>query len=159
MISIHIKALFLNFIIYLIMLIPLILISLNKKIYSTKKDFFSSLIYCTILEIVLSAILYIFSNNIFSIFTNTTGIVNFAVYSSKILFISSSLYALKILIPTYLYNQNKKKKLAIFIFSKTAITIFTVTLFYIIFNTKGALFAFPICDFIFYIIYILEIIR
>lgn len=156
---IQIQAIFLNLIVYIIMIFPIIIVCLNKKIFATKKTFFYSLICCTILEIFLSAILYIFSNEIFSIFTNTKGIINFSVYSSKILFISSSLYSLKILIPSYLYNKKKQKKLAILVLSKIAITTICIITFYIIFNTKGFLFAFPICDFIFYIIYLLNIIR
>lgn len=155
----QIQGIFLNLIIYLIMIFPLIIISLNKKIYISKKQFFTTIIYCTLLEISLSLILYIFPKDIFSTFTKTTGIINFAIYSSKILFISSSLFALKILIPAYLYNQNKKKKLAILVLSKIAITIISIIILYIKFNTKGILFSIPICDFIFYIIYILNIIR
>ena len=155
----QIQCIFLNLIIYLIMIFPLIIISLNKKIYISKQQFFTTIIYCTLLEISLSLILYIFPKDIFSTFTKTTGIINFAIYSSKILFISSSLFALKILIPAYLYNQNKKKKLAILVLSKIAITIISIIILYIKFNTKGILFSIPICDFIFYIIYILNIIR
>lgn len=157
--TIQIQALALNLIIYLLMIFPLILVSLNKKIYTTKKSFLSSLIYCTILEVFLSAILYMFSNNIFSLFTSKNGIINYAVYSSKILFISSSLYALKILIPANIYNQNKQKKLATFVCTKIAVTIFLIFILYSLFNTKGILFSFPVCDFIFYIIYFLEIVR
>ncbi len=155
----QIQGIFLNLIIYLIMIFPLIIISLNKKIYISKQQFFTTIIYCTLLEISLSLILYIFPKDIFSTFTKTTGIINFAIYSSKILFISSSLFALKILIPAYLYNQNKKKKLAILVLSKIAITIISIIILYIKFNTKGILFSIPICDFIFYIIYFLNIIR
>ena len=154
----QIQGIFLNLIIYLIMIFPLIIISLNKKIYISKQQFFTTIIYCTLLEISLSLILYIFPKDIFSTFTKTTGIINFAIYSSKILFISSSLFALKILIPAYLYNQNKKKKLAILVLSKIAITIISIIILYIKFNTKGILFSIPICDFIFYIIYIFNII-
>ena len=83
----QIQGIFLNLIIYLIMIFPLIIISLNKKIYISKKQFFTTIIYCTLLEISLSLILYIFPKDIFSTFTKTTGIINFAIYSSKILFI------------------------------------------------------------------------
>lgn len=156
---IQIQGFLLNLIIYVIMVFPLIIICTNKKIFSTKKDFLSTLIYCTLLEIFLSAIVYIFPNRIFSLFTNTKGVINYAIYSSRILFISSSLYSLKILIPAYLVNQKKAKKITILVLTKIVITATNAILFYILFNTKGILFAFPICDFIFYIIYILNIIR
>jgi len=156
---IQVQAFFLNLIVYIIMIFPLIIICSNKKIFSTKKTFFNNLIFCTILEILFSAFLYLFPNKIFSLFTDTKGIINFAIYSSKIFFISSSLYSLKIFIPAYLYNQKKTKKLAILVLTKIAITIFFIITFNMLFNTKGFLFAFPICDFIFYIIYFLNIIR
>lgn len=155
--EIQIKGLFLNLLIYIIMIAPTIIISLNKRNYSTKRNFLSTLIYCTTLEIILSLILYLFPGKIFSIFTNTTGIINFAVYASKILFIFSSLFAIKIIIPAYLINTNKK--ITILVLSKIVITIISCITFYFIFSTKGFLFVFPICDFIFYIIYILYIIR
>ncbi len=157
--AIQIQALFINLIIYLFMITPIIVVSLNKKIYATKKSLLSSLIYCTIFEIIFSSILYIFPNLIFSLFTKKSGIINYAIYSFKILFISSSLFALKILIPANLYNQNKRKKVATLVFTKIAILIFLIFIFYNLLNTKGILFSFPICDFIFYVIYILEIIR
>lgn len=155
--EIQIKGLFLNLLIYIIIITPVIIISLNKRNYSTRKNFLSTLISCTILEIILSLILYLFPEKIFSIFTNTTGIINFAVYASKILFIFSSLFAIKIIMPAYLINANKK--ITILVLSKIVITIISCITFYFIFSTKGFLFAFPICDLIFYIIYFLKIIR
>lgn len=156
---IQIQALTLNLIIYLFMIIPIIIASLNKKIYTSKNNFFTGLVYCTIFEVFISAIIYIFPNNIFSLFTKKTGIINYAIYSSKILFISSSLSALKILVPASLCNKNKIKKVATLVCTKIAILIILMSILYIIFNTKGFLFSFPICDFIFYIIYFLEIVR
>lgn len=153
--EVQIKGLFLNLIIYIIMITPIIIIALNKKFLSAKRTFLLTLIYCTFLEIALSFILFLFPEDIFSLFTNTTGIVNFSVYASKILFISSSLFALKILIPAYL---NQTKKITILVLSKIVITIVSCIISYILFSTKGFLFAFPICDFVFYIVYILKII-
>lgn len=153
--AVQLKALFLNLIVYFVMTTPIIIASLNKNNFSTKKKFLSTLIYCTIFEIIFSVILYSFSENIFSLFTTTTGIINFSVYASKILFISSSLFAIKIVVPAYLKNT---KKITILVLSKIVITIIFCIILYILFNTKGFLFAFPICDFIFYIIYILKII-
>ncbi len=156
MTNIQISSLFLNFILYLLMTFPLIIISSKKKNFLTKKNFLYSLFISLILEIFLSIIIYIFSRNIFSIFTKKTGIINHAIYVSRILFITSGFYGVKFLIPAYLiYNQ---KKSAIFIFEKTAVTIILSIFLYLIFNLKGFLYAFPISDIIFYIIY-LNIIR
>lgn len=155
--EVQIRGLFLNLIIYIIMISPIILISLKKENFSTKKNFLNTLIYCTFLEIALSFILFLFPEKIFSLFTNTKGIINFAVYASKILFISSSLFAFKIIVPVYLKNKNKK--ITILVLSKIVITIILCTFLYFTLNTKGLLFAIPICDFMFFIIYFLNIIR
>lgn len=156
--EIQIKALFFNFIVYILMISPIIIVSLNKKNSSTKNKFLGTLIYCTIIEIILSSILYLFPEKVFSIFTNTTGIINFAVYASKILFISSSLFSIQIIVPAYLKNS-KNKKITILVLSKIVITIISCITFYFLFSTKGFLFSFPICDFLFYIIYFLKVIR
>lgn len=160
---IHFMGLFFNFIIYLLMLIPVFYLLFNKRIYENKSKFISFLCISVLIEIFLSSILYIFSNEIFSLFSKTTGIVNYAVYSSKILFISSSLYGIKFLIPAYVWkNKNKHKKTAILVLSKIAVNILFIFIGYFLFNTKGILYSFPICDLIYYIIYIklfLNIIR
>ena len=160
---IHLIGLFLNFIIYFLMLIPVFFILFNKSIYENKKKFLSFLCISTLIEIFLSCVLYIFSKNIFSIFTKTTGIINYATYSSKILFISSSLYGIKFLVPYYIWKlENKNKKTAILVLSKIAVNILFIFIGYILFNTKGILYSFPICDLIYCIIYLkifLKVIR
>ncbi len=153
--EVQIKGLFLNLIIYIVMITPVTIIALNKNFFYTKKKFLTTLIYCTFLEIILSFIVFLIPEKIFSLFTNKSGIINFSVYASKILFISSSLFALKILVPSYL---NKTKKITILVLAKIVITIISCIICYILFSTKGFLFAFPICDFIFYILYILKIV-
>lgn len=160
---IHIIGLFLNFIIYLLMVVPVFFILFNKSIYENKKKFISFLCIGTLIEIFLSCVLYIFSRSIFSVFSKTTGIINYAVYASKILFITSSLYAVKYLIPSYIWKtENKNKKTAILVLSKIAVNILFIFLGYILFNTKGILYSFPVCDLIYCIIYLkifLKIIR
>lgn len=157
--SIQISGLALNLIIYIIILFPIIIISFNKKNYNSKKSFIIVLIYSTIIEIFFSLIIYCFPEKIFSLFTKKNGIINFAVYCSKILFITSCFFSLKILIPSYLFNNNLQKKSVILVLTKITATLLFAYTFYIFFNTKGLLFSFPFCDFIFYIIYILNIIR
>lgn len=155
--KIHFIGLFLNFIIYLILLIPSLLISFKQNIYKNPKKFILYFIYATSFEIGLSIFFHIFSREIFSIFTNISGIINYAVYSSKILFITSSLYSIKILIPLYIIKNNKKT--AILVFSKIAVHLFLAILGYILFSTKGFLYSFPICDFVYYIIYIVTFLK
>lgn len=155
--KVHFIGLFLNFIIYLILIVPSILISLKKHIYKNKKIFILYLIYATSFEIVLSIFFHIFSKEIFSIFTNVSGIINYSVYSSKILFITSSLYSIKILIPAFLIKNNKKT--AILIFSKIAVNLIFIFIGYALFNNKGILYSFPICDLAYYIVYIVAFLK
>lgn len=155
--KVHFIGLFLNFIIYLILIVPSILISLKKHIYKNKKIFILYLIYATSFEIVLSIFFHIFSKEFFSIFTNVSGIINYSVYSSKILFITSSLYSIKILIPAFLIKNNKKT--AILIFSKIAVNLIFIFVGYNLFNNKGILYSIPICDFVYYIIYIVAFLK
>ena len=160
---IHLVGLSFNFIIYILMLLPVFFILFNKSIYENKKNFISFVYISTLIEIFLSCTLYLFSNTIFSIFTNTTGIINYAVYASKIIIITSSLYGIKFLIPYYIWKtQNKNKKTAILVFSKIAVNVLFIFLGYILFNMKGILYSFPICDLFYCIIYInifLKVIR
>lgn len=151
----QILGIMLNFIIYIIMIIPIVLISLNTKIYNNRKNFISSLLLTFIFEILFSLFLYCFSKEIFSIFPVQKGTVNYAIYASKILFISSSLYGIKILIPAYLFQKKDAKKSAILVLSKIAVSIIFIFIAYSIFNVKGILYSLPICDLIFYVIYIL----
>lgn len=151
--QVQIYGLFLNLIIYIIIVSPIILVSFRKSIYESKEKFIHSLIYSNILGIGLSVIFHIFSEEIFSFFTNISGIVNYAVYASKIIFITSSLYSLKILLPSYLFIKHNKKT-AILVLSKIAVNLILIFIGYSLFNTKGILYSFPICDFIYYIIYI-----
>jgi Na+-driven multidrug efflux pump len=166
--NIQIYALLFNFILYLLFIIPIIIISLKKSIYKTKNNFLSALTFSTCIEIAFSLILYNFSKNIFSLFTKTQGIINYATYISRIFFISSSLYALKILIPSLFINLNKKniiwnsnekkfsnKKTAFLIISKITVSLLLFIIIYLIFNIKYALFVFPIIDFLYYFIYII----
>ncbi len=156
---IQILGIFLNLIVYLIMIFPIIIISLKKEFYKSKKHFIFALILSFIIEIILSIILYTFSENIFSLFSSTSGIVNYAVYTSKILFVSSSLYGLKILIPSYLFHKKMQKKPATLILLKIAVTCILIFAGYNIFNTKGIFYAFPASDLIFCIIYSIVFIR
>ncbi len=151
--QIQIHGLFLNLIIYIIMILPIIFISLKKSIYSSKSSLVFYLILSILLETILSIILYIFSTNIFSFFTSIIGVINYAVYASKILFISSSLYGLKIILPAYIFQKNRKKT-TILVLSKIAVNLIFIFIGYSIFSTKGILYSIPICDIIYYIIYL-----
>ena len=152
-------GLLLNLIIYLIMIFPIILISFNKKIYENKLKFLFYLCFSIIINILFSIVIYTFSRNIFSFISKTPGIINYAVYASKIVFTSSSLYSINFLIPAYLFinNKNWQKKSAILFLSKIAVHLILGLISFYLFNMKGILFSIPICDIVYYAIYIILI--
>ena len=153
--SIQIQGLFINLIIYFIMILPIIIISIFPKSCENKRNLIISIIISIIIESFISFLIYTFPNNIFKLFSKTQGVINYAVYAFKILFIPSSLFGFKILVPKYLVNGHlEKRKIAILISSKIAITTIFIILGYFIFNTKGILFAIPLADLIYIFIYI-----
>lgn len=161
--KIKITALSLNFIVYLFVIAPIFLLLFKKSIYTSKKRFISFFIVSLLIETFLSMYIHIFPYEIFRLLSKSTGIINYSVYSFKILFITSSLFSLKYLIPAYIWNvKNEYKKTAILVLSKIAVNIIFILIGYFLFNTKGILYSFPIVDLIYYIIYIklfLNIIR
>lgn len=158
--KIQLHGLILNFIIYVIITLPLIILTCKKSIFKNKKIFTLYFTFSVLIETVLSIILYIFSENIFSLFTNIPGVINYCVYSSKILFICASLYPALFLIPFYIVkNTNSNKKTTILVLSKIVVHIIFIFIGYILFSNKGILFSFPLCDFIYFIIYIISFLK
>ena len=153
--QIQIYGLFLNLIAYFFMITPIFIFLFQKNIYKNTKILITYLCISILLETFISIFLHVFSRDFFSLFTQTSGIINYAIYSFKILFITSSLYGVKFLIPAYLWKTQKEhKKTAILVLSKIAVNIIFALFGYILFNTKGILYSFPICDLIYYIIYL-----
>lgn len=154
-------GLLLNLILYIITIIPIITLIFNKKIYRNKKSLVAAIVFITIIETLLSIFIYRFSKSIFSIFTKTSGIINYATYTSKLIFIDSSLYGLKFLIPIYLFYSfpEKRKKTTILFLSKIVVNILFIFIGQKLFLTKGALYSLPICDFAYYIIYLILFIK
>ena len=150
------KAILINLIIYIAFIIPSIIVLLKADL-SSKKSVVFWISVTVIITSFLSTCLYEFSNNIFSFFSKTTGVINLCVFISRIVFLDSSLFCLKYIIPKYLYSKNKKT--AILFLSKIAANIVFSILGYIFFNSSGLLYSFPICNLIFYIIFVLIFIR
>ena len=145
--NIQILGLGIDFIIYLFLIIPSLIICFNQK-------FSLTLTSNIILTLFLSLIFYIFYENLFSLIPIQKGIINYAIYSGKIIFITSSLYPIKFLIPAYIFH-NKSKKISILLAGAKIIdTLICMIIGYFIFNTKGILFAIPLSDLIYYIAYI-----
>lgn len=156
--KVQIYGLILNLIVYILMIIPVLIISFRKSNYISKKNLIKSSCLSIVIGIIFSIVLYAYSRNIFSIFTDVSGVINYSVYASKILFITSSLYTIKYFIPIYFWKNNYQKKATILVISKIVVNIIFMLIGYFLFSTKGFLFSFPLCDLIYYIIYILNII-
>lgn len=140
------------FLIYIIFFIPTWISLFINKNFSTKKSFLKANSFCTILEIIIFSILYLFPREIISIFAKESNVQNYMFYSFKILFIASAITTIHYTIPIYMI-KNKLKYAKLLPFLKL-LYIPILFLAYIIFNTKGALFAVPICDLIYNLILI-----
>ncbi len=147
------NAIIVNLITYIVLLLPSIIYIVFKKTFSNKKEVLYTMAILILIQAILSSILYIFSNKIFSLFIKKTGTINMSVFISRIVFLGSSLYPLKIIIPTY-FSNNSNKKTVILITTKITVTIFFSILGYLLFSTVGLLYSFPISDIIYYVILI-----
>ncbi len=156
-------GLILNFILYIFCILPIIIIFFKKQIYANKSRFLFIFSLSTILEIFISLIVHFFARNIFSFFAKTPGIVNYAVYASKIIFITASLYSIKFLVPGFLYNYKKSKlthkKTTILFLSKIVVNFIFMIIGFIIFSMKGFLYSIPLCDLIYVFLYVILFIR
>ena len=135
------------FVIYLIAFLPTWIVLLNKHTYSNKKTFLKRNCILIFAEIFLFFIIYFFPRNIVSIFSFEKNIQNYMIYSLKILFIVSSTTIIHYSIP--LYFISKKNKIGFILFICKFLYIPFLIIGNIIFNTKGILFAVPICDLLF----------
>ena len=151
--EIQLKGLCLIFIFYLILIMPSIIICFNKKYFIDRKKFNNILIGNIIYNIILSMCFYLFYEKIFNIFNLDQGIINYAIYSGKIIFMASSLFAVKYLIPGYIYHTKNKKISIIFAIAKIIDTLICMIIGYYLFSQKGILFAIPVADIIYYIAY------
>lgn len=152
--QIQINGLFINLIIYIILITPSLIICFLKKAFSTRKNFNNILIINIIITIFLSLIFYLFYESILNSLPLDQGVINYAIYAGKIIFISSSLYPLKYLIPVYFFNNKNKKASILLAFAKIIDTFICMFLGYLLFNTKGILFGIPFADIIYYLAYL-----
>lgn len=143
-------SILLNILIYFLMIIPVLIISSRKKIYNNRATFILNVCLATIIDILLSLLIYKYSEKIFRLFSKKFGIINYSVFISRIIFSTTSLFAVKIFAYTLLINKHKSiKKLLKF----NTILLLALCLFgKIIKGTSGFYLAFPITDIIMYII-------
>jgi len=155
--NIYFVSLLFNFAIYICLLIPPTLYCINKKIFQNKINFFVALCSATLLEIFFSLILFMNSHQIFSFFTDVQGIINTSYYISRIVFSTSSFYALKIFTPALLIN--KKKNTRLYMLFNIILSILFMAIGFMTHNFRGFLIAIPISDIICYILDFYIIIR
>ena len=151
--EIELKGLGLIFLYYLILIFPSIIICFNKKYFENRKEFNYIIIGNIIYTILLSMCFYLFYEKIFTVFNISQGIINYAIYSGKILFIASSLFPIKYLIPGYIFHNKSKKISIIFAIAKIIDTLICMIIGFYLFDQKGILFAVPFSDVIYYIAY------
>lgn len=129
---------------YIISLLPTWIILFQKSTYIDKKTFLKRNCMLIFIEIIIFSIIYIFPNEIAKLFSSKTNIQNYMMYSLKILFIASSLSVIHFSIPLSFIFEHKKTGIFLWILKLSYIPVMLVS--YTIFNTKGALFAVPLCD-------------
>lgn len=152
--QIQVQGLFINLIIYIILIAPSLITCFFKKYFLDRKNFNNILIINIIITIILSLIFYLFYESILNLLPCDQGAINYAIYTGKIIFISSSLYPLKYLIPVYFFNNKNKKASIVLAIAKIIDTFICMFLGYLLFNTKGILFGIPFADIIYYLAYI-----
>ena len=155
--NIYFISLLFNFAIYICLLIPPTIYSINKKVFKNKTNFFVSLCSATLLETFFSLVLYVNSHQIFSFFTNVQGIINTSYYISRIVFSTSSFYALKIFTPALM--MNRKRNIRPYLFFNVILSISFMAIGYLVRGFSGFLIAIPISDIVGYILDIYIIIK
>ena len=127
--------------------LPIFLISIYFLI--SKKPNKSLIIHSTIGLIFYSITLHIFIIPICSLFTKNTGIVHFVEYASKIYFICLPLIGFRIF---FILREKNMKKLYLFIFMRIILLSGITILFHHLFQLKGILYGWTICEFIVFLI-------
>ena len=143
------------FLLYIVALLPTWIILLQKNTYIDKKTFIKRNSLLIFLEIIIFSVIYIFPKEIVMLFSSKTNVQNYMMYSLKILFIASSLSVVHYSIPLYFIFKYQKAGIFLWIFKLLFIPVILIS--YFTFNTKGALFAVPLCDILYSLFLILKI--
>ena len=137
---------------YLILVIPQLILFINKTNYTNKKNIYKTAFYSIIYGILFSNIMYFFPKKFFSIFTNINGIINSCTYASKILFMSGSIIGIQIMLLFFFYYKKQIKKTVLLILLKITVLILLILILYSLFHISGLLYAFPLSDLLFFLI-------
>lgn len=136
-------------IVQIVYFLPVFLISLYFFI-STKSNK-SLLINSTIALILYAIFLHIFIVPITSFFTNTQGIINFTKYASKIYFICLPLVGVRI---WGIKKEKNIKNCFWFVLTRIIFLLLITLVFKNLFELKGVLYACPLCEMIYTLIFI-----
>jgi len=100
-----------------------------------------------VLEFILSGIVYVYMKPIFHLFNVQNGIINYAIYSAKILLISSTAIGVPFIISIYfLLNKRIKTSIFLFVIRQLLLPVPLTILFYELWYIKGILYAIPMSD-------------
>ncbi len=113
----------------------------------------NSFIINSVITIFSSIVIYGFFKDILNLFNIRIGIVNFAVYSAKIWFISMPIMGIEITILKYFHIIEYIKKPVIILISKIILYCILSFILYFKYNYSCVIYAKPICDAIFLIYY------
>ena len=148
-------SIFKIFLLYIIAFIPTWIVLFQKNTYTNKKTFVKRNCLLIFIEIIIFSIIYIFPKEIVVLFSSKTNIQNYMMYSFKILLMASSTTVLHYSIPLFFNFEHKKTGIFLWILKLSYIPVMLIS--YCIFDTKGALFAVPICDILYNIFLMHEI--
>ena len=84
--QIQVQGLFINLIIYIILIAPSLITCFFKKYFLDRKNFNNILIINIIITIFLSLIFYLFYESILNLLPCDQGAINYAIYTGKIIF-------------------------------------------------------------------------
>ena len=123
--NIWIESFLCNLIIYIVLSIPIFIFMKIIGIDSKRKTAYT-LIASIITEVFLFTILYMFPEQIFSIFPVKDGVKNTSRFISRIIFICASLNGFLLVTPIYLFKQGHKKRIITLVTSKIIILLLSL---------------------------------
>lgn len=105
------KAIIIVLFIYLFAMFPSFIIFLVQKNIKDKKSFINLYCFCTLIEVFIFTLIYVFSNNLIGILPLAKNVEKYAIYVQKIVFSSSIFTIINFAYPIYLFKSKKRKKL------------------------------------------------
>lgn len=151
------KAIGIILIVYLVSMLPSFIIFLLKKDIKSKKSFINLYCVCTLIEVLIFSLIYIFSKNIIGLLPLAKNVEKYAIYTQKIVFSASIFTIMNFAYPIYLFKNEKKKK-AVTLFSLRFLYIPILVIINFAFSTKIALFTIPVLDLIYSIFLLIQFI-